>query len=118
MLKVDKDCNVDPDLNREYVHAVIETCREHGVTVLWIKVTRTAHGRHFYIGVDPPVEAHKENRLQYLLGDDSKRFDFNRARIRSGLAEWNKLFERIRAPLTTIYCRPVFSGAHRHHRRR
>jgi len=116
VLKVDKDCDVDAALNREYLHAIIETCRKFGVDVLWIKVSRTAHGRHFYIGIDPPVDAHTANRLQYLLGDDSKRFDFNRARIRSGLMKWNKLFERIGAVLRTIYRNPEFSHRRRHDR--
>ncbi len=103
VLRVDKDCNSDAALTREYIRSVIEICRNHGVRVLWIKVTRTAHGRHFYIRIDPPVKAHTANGLQYLLGDDSKRFDFNRARIRSGLMEWNKLFESAGARLRAIY---------------
>jgi hypothetical protein len=118
LLKIDKDCFVDPQLNRDYVRTVIEICSKHGISVQWIKSTLTRHGRHFYIKIHRPVKALKTNDLQYLLGDDPKRVAFNKARIKSGLPEWNKLFERIRAPLTTIYCRPVFSGTHRHHRRR
>jgi hypothetical protein len=41
--------------------------------------------------------------LQWLLGDDSQRVGFNRARIESGLNEWNKLFEVVGRRLTTIY---------------
>jgi hypothetical protein len=103
VLKVDKDCNPDAALSREYVRSAIEICRNHGLQVLWIKATQTAHGRHFYVRIDPPVKAHTANGLQFLLGDDSKRFDFNRARIRSGLPEWNKLFESARARLRTVY---------------
>ena len=33
------------------------------------------------------------NRVQWLLRDDCQRVDYNRARIESGLNEWNKLFE-------------------------
>jgi hypothetical protein len=36
-------------------------------------------------------------------GDDSRRVDFNRARIESGLEEWNKLFEVPENVLCTIY---------------
>jgi hypothetical protein len=71
--------------------------------VMWIRSTQTQHGMHFYIKIDPPVDAHTANNLQYLLGDDAKRVSYNRARINSGLVEWNKLFERIGARLRTIY---------------
>jgi hypothetical protein len=43
------------------------------------------------------------NKLQYLLGDDSKRVGFNMARIESGLVEWSKLFERANCRMTTLY---------------
>ena len=58
---------------------------------------------HFYIGIDPPVDAHRANNLQYLLGDDSKRVAFNNARIVSGLAKWNKLLEVAGRRSRTIY---------------
>jgi hypothetical protein len=103
VLKIDKDCHVDTELSREYVHTIIDICRKHNVKVLWIKTSITAHGRHFYIKIDPPVDAQTANKLQYLLGDDPRRVDFNRARIESGLLGWNKLFERIGAVLRTIY---------------
>ena len=32
-------------------------------------------------------------RLQWLLRDDSRRVDYNRARIKPGYPDWNKLFE-------------------------
>ena len=103
VLKIDKDCHVDTKLNREYVHTIIDICRKHGVRVLSIKTSITAHGRHFYIRIGPPVEAQTANKLQYLLGDDSRRVDFNRARIEPGLLGWNKLFESVGARLRTVY---------------
>lgn len=74
-----------------------------GIMVLWIKRTDTAHGVHFYIKISPPVAAMTANNLQYLLGDDSKRVGFNKARIESGLVEWSKLFERANCRMTIIY---------------
>jgi len=105
LLKVDKDCFVDANLNGQYVETIIDTCRKHGVTVLSIKSSETRHGMHFYIRIDPPVDGHTANNLQYLLGDDSKRVAFNRARVESGLIGFNKLFERPNARLRTIYRR-------------
>jgi hypothetical protein len=57
-----------------------------------------AHGRHYYIHIDPA------NRLQYLLGDDANRVDYNQARINSGLPEWNKLFETVGRQIRIVYC--------------
>jgi hypothetical protein len=103
VLKIDKDCFVDPGLNMEYVRTILHMCRKYAVKVLWIRSSRSRHGMHFYIKIKSAVEAHVANNLQYLLGDDPKRVDFNRARIESGIPEWNKLFERANAKLTTVY---------------
>jgi len=103
VLKIDKDCFVDPGLNMEYVRTILHTCRKYELKILWIKSSKSRHGMHFYIKIRPAVEAHVANNLQYLLGDDAKRVAFNRARIESGVAEWNKLFERANASLTTVY---------------
>jgi hypothetical protein len=103
VLKIDKDCLVDARLNGQYVETIVDTCRKHGVTVLSVKSTKTRHGTHFYITIDPPVDAVTANNLQYLLGDDSKRVAYDEARIESGLAGWNKLFERPNARLKTVY---------------
>jgi hypothetical protein len=102
-MKIDKDCFVDEEWIRDYVRMVIVTCRLRGVRVVRIQKSRTRKGFHFYIDVAPPVEAELANRLQWLLGDDCGRVDRNRARIRSGLKGWNKLFERPNARLTQIW---------------
>jgi hypothetical protein len=103
VLKIDKDCHVSPELNLEYVRTILQTCRKYELKVLWVKSSRSRHGMHFYIKIKPALEHHVANNLQYLLGDDAKRVAFNRARIESGSDEWNKLFERVNARLTTVY---------------
>lgn len=55
------------------------------------------------VRIDPPINAQTANNLQYLLGDDSKRFAFNQARIESGLVGWNKLFEVAERKLRTVH---------------
>jgi len=102
-LKIDKDCFVDQDWIRDYVRMAIATCLLKGIEVMRIQMSRTRKGFHFYIEVDPPVEAELANRMQWLSGDDCGRVDRNRARIRSGLKGWNKLFERPNARLITTY---------------
>lgn len=103
-LKIDKDCFVDEAWIKDYVQLILSTCRKFGVTVLSIKMCQSRRkGVHFYIRISLPIEANIVNRLQWLLGDDCLRVDINRARIGSGCPEWNKLFERIGARLTTIY---------------
>jgi len=111
VLKIDKDCFVDPELNMEYLRRILQTCRKYELRVLWVKSSKSRHGMHFYIKIKPALEAHIANNLQYLLGDDAKRVAFNRARIESGSDEWNKLFERASARLTTVYRSYCIHGA-------
>jgi hypothetical protein len=105
VLKIDKDCFVDRDWVEDYVHVVvIPVCSFFGVAVKSVKICNSKRkGQHFYIEIEP-VDANLANRLQWLLGDDCSRVDFNRARIESGLTEWNKLFEVAGRRLRTIYC--------------
>ncbi len=104
ILKVDKDCFVDNDWIQEYVELIIQTCRLHNATVESIKMCPSeSKGLHFYIHVSPAIESELANRLQWLLGDDCLRVDYNRARIKSGLHDWNKLFEVVGRRLRTIY---------------
>ena len=110
MLKIDKDCFVDTRLNAQYVRTVIHTCGKYGIEVRSIKCSKSRHGVHFYIGIKPSVEAEIANGLQYLLGDDAKRVAFNRARIESGIPEWNKLFERPGVRLETVYQKYSVNG--------
>jgi hypothetical protein len=105
VLKVDKDCHVSSQLEREWVRQTRAILRRHHESVEWIKATRTRHGRHYYIKIDPPVSAKTANELQYLLGDDANRVDYNRARINSGLAHWNRLFEDLGRKMVTLYRR-------------
>lgn len=107
-LKIDKDCFVDEDWIESYAKVITEICRSFGVTVESIKMCNSKKkGLHFYISIHPSVEASFANQLQWFLGDDSLRVDFNRARIDSGLREWNKLFEVAGRKLKTIYQRPM-----------
>jgi hypothetical protein len=107
VLKIDKDCFVDPDWIQDYLSVVIAVLGWYGVTVVSVRLCNSRRkGIHFYIGITPPVQAEFALRLQWLLGDDSQRVDLNRARIHSGLKGWNKLFERVGARLRTIYRAP------------
>jgi hypothetical protein len=105
VLKINHDIHVRPHLEREYVQQTVANLRRCHENVGWIKATRTHHGSHYYIKIDPPVEAHTANNLQYLLGDDARRVDYNRARINSRLAHWNILFERVNCKMRALYRR-------------
>jgi hypothetical protein len=110
VLKVDKDCHVDYALIRDYAKVIKEVCRIKGVKVTSVEMTRTQKGQHFYIGIYPPVHAHLANELQWLLGDDFRRFDYNRARIRSRYPDWNKLFEDLGRRFWVLYRSKVPAG--------
>jgi hypothetical protein len=103
-LKIDKDCHVNKQWIEDYVHLAILTCQRYQIKVHEIRMCPSQRkGLHFYIDINPSVEPKFANRLQWLLGDDCRRVDFNRARISSGLQEWNKLFEQPQRRLRTIY---------------
>jgi hypothetical protein len=102
-LKIDKDCHVDSSLEKQYVQQTVEILFKHNVKVRRIEATRTRLGRHYYIQIEPSVDANTANRLQYLLGDDAKRVSLNQARINSGLEDWNLLFEAVGRKLRTLY---------------
>ncbi|MBN1357569.1 hypothetical protein JW988_02260 [Candidatus Bathyarchaeota archaeon] len=103
-LKIDKDCFPDEDWIPFYVNVITKTCSDFSVTVNSISVCESKKkGLHFYIRIKPAINSELANMLQWLLGDDSRRVDFNRARVKSGLKEWNKLFEVRENVLRTIY---------------
>ena len=103
-LKIDKDIHVDRTWIRDYVRVIKEICKLNGVRVTSIQMCRsTRKGHHYYIRVRPPLLADSANRLQWLLGDDCLRVDYNRARIQSHLNDWNKLFEDVGRHYTTLY---------------
>ena len=104
LLKIDKDVIVDFKWIQDYLRLILTVCGWFQLKVNSVKMCSSIRkGLHFYIEVAPAVEANLANRLHWILGDDCRRVDFNRARIESGLAEWNKLFERENVRLRTIY---------------
>ena len=103
-LKIDKDCFVCEEWLENYVKAVKLICGLFGLTVNRVRFCHSKKkGVHFYIHIIPAVDGELANQLQWLLGDDCCRVDFNRARIESGLLEWNKLFEEPERKLKTVY---------------
>lgn len=107
LLMIDKDIHVDPPWTRDYAQAIVAVCKTKGIKVTSIRMCHSKRkGTHYYIDIKPAIRPELANRLQWLLGDDCLRVDYNRARIQSGLvqdAEWNKLFERIGQRYVTLY---------------
>jgi hypothetical protein len=110
ILKIDKDCHVDQSWIQDYVRVVRSVCRMKRVRVAFVEMGRSKKGLHFYIGIQPRVSSELANRLQWLLGDDCRRVDYNRARIRSRYPDWNKLFERIGQRFVTLYRCKISAG--------
>jgi hypothetical protein len=104
ILKIDKDCYPNREWLADYVRTVRNAAALKGVRVIRVRVSKSRRkGYHFYVDIEPAINAQLANEIQFLMGDDCQRVDFNRARIESQLAEWNKLFERKHARLRTIY---------------
>ena len=107
LLKVDKDVHVAKPWIHDYVITIGAVCKIHRLKVKEVRMTQTRKGQHFYIQLNRPVSSELANRLQWLLGDDCRRVDFNHARIDSGLEEWNKLFEKPEVRMRTLYRKRV-----------
>jgi len=107
LLKVDKDCHIPAHWMWGLVRTIRQICEGHSIKVLEIKTCPSRRkGLHFYVTIRPAIDARFANYLQWLIGDDCQRVDFNRTRIDSDLMDWNKLFEEPEVRLRTI-CRSL-----------
>jgi hypothetical protein len=105
-LLIDVDCVVRQHWMPYYILLILTVCGWFKVQVYRIRMSPSAKkGQHFRIDITPAVPARLANLMQFLAGDDRQRVAFNKARIESGLAEWNKLFERSNVRLRTVYQR-------------
>jgi hypothetical protein len=94
---VDIDLDAGKSWLKRYRRNVALVLRSCGLKPTAIRITRSRRkGYHARIYLNKPVPAQTANMLQWLLGDDCPRVDFNRARINVGFDEWNKLFEHPR----------------------
>jgi hypothetical protein len=93
-LLVDIDLDAGKSWLKQYRRNAAIVLRSCELRPTAIRITRSRRkGYHARIYLNKPVPAHVANMLQWLLGDDAPRVDFNRARINAGFDEWNKLFE-------------------------
>jgi len=91
---LDKDCVVDPSWLKRYRELIKLVLKFYGLTPTAIRITPSRNkGFHVRIYLNKAVPAEEANMLDWLLGDDAPRVDFNRARIEAGFDEWCKLFE-------------------------
>lgn len=102
---IDRDCLVPHKWLQHWVDKIIlPTCASYGLKVLWVKYCPSERkGLHFRIKLNPAISALLTLELQYLLSDDAKRVSLNRARMRAGFDDWNKLFEKEHFRLRTLY---------------
>jgi len=97
LLMVDIDLVVDKSWLKQYRRNVASILRSYGLRPTAIRITASrSKGYHARIYLNKPVPAENACMLQWLLCDDAPRVDFNRARIKAGFDEWNKLFEEPR----------------------
>ena len=90
---IDIDLDAGKSWLKQYRRNVALVLRSYGLRLTAIRITRSRRkGYHARIYLNKPVPAQTANMLQWLLGDDAPRVDFNRARINAGFDEWNKLF--------------------------
>jgi hypothetical protein len=94
LLMIDLDLDPDKSWLKQYRRNVAQVLRSCGLRPTSIRITRSrSKGYHARIYLNKPVPAETACMLQWILCDDAPRVDFNRARIKAGFDEWNKLFE-------------------------
>ncbi|MGA2785763.1 MAG: hypothetical protein ABSF09_13805 [Candidatus Bathyarchaeia archaeon] len=104
VLKIDKDCYVPRSWIMDWVRLIVlPVCKNFGTEATYVRMSKSRKGLHFYIGISKPIHADLANRIQYLLGDDCRRVDFNRARIKVHYSGWDKLFEEENTRIIQLY---------------
>lgn len=105
VLKIDKDLMIDEDWLEHWIKLVIRpVAKRFGARVRRVQVHDSLHkGFHTIVTLDRLLPPNVENELQFLMGDDSVRVSLNRARIASGLQEWNKLWAEPDWHFETVY---------------
>lgn len=94
LLMIDLDLVVDERWLKHYRCKVRLVLESYGLRATAIRTTPSRNkGYHVRVYLDRAVPAETANMLQWLLLDDHGRVDFNRARIKIGFNEWDKLFE-------------------------
>jgi len=60
---------------------------------IYYRKSRGGKGYHIIFLIDAEMSDMQILTVQWLLGDDYKRCEYNEKRIRMGIADWNVLFE-------------------------
>jgi hypothetical protein len=113
LLMIDKDIILNPEEMDAYLQHILAVVFSYRLEVVYVQWCLSLHkGMHLYVKLNKRIEAELAWLLQLLLGDDSVRADFNRARIEAGVRNWNRLFERANVKLHTIYVNARYLQRH------
>jgi hypothetical protein len=94
VLKIDIDLLLDKAWLNHYRNMIQLRLGSYKLAATSIRITPSrTKGYHVRIYLARPVPANEAVLLQWLLCDDHRRVDFNRARVNAGFDEWSKLFE-------------------------
>jgi len=94
LLMIDLDLIVDWLWLKHYRRMIGLVLKSYGLSATAIRIAPSRNkGYHVRIYLNKAVHAETANMLQMLLCDDHGRVDFNRARIKVGFPDWNKLWE-------------------------
>jgi len=104
ILKVDIDIKMNKRLLREFVETRRIILAYLGYRVRSIITQETEHGYHFWIDIEEYVNQKRKAELQFLLGDDQRRAQYNffRAEL-NAFDTFNALFsEKIKKKVSLL----------------
>jgi hypothetical protein len=93
--KIDVDVKMDKDLLVKFLETRIEITKALGYRLLWVHKEETEKGYHFWFAIKEDLSDKELCDLQFLLGDDIVRHQFNLVRLKVGtFREFNALFSK------------------------
>jgi hypothetical protein len=93
--KIDIDVKMDKDLLVKFLETRIEITKALGYRLLWVHKEETEKGYHFWFCVEEDLSDKELCDLQFLLGDDIVRHQFNLVRLKVGtFHSFNALFSK------------------------
>jgi hypothetical protein len=93
--KIDVDVKMDKDLLVKFLETRLAITKALGYHLLWVHKEETEKGYHFWFAIKEDLSDKELCDLQFLLGDDIVRHQFNLVRLKVGtFHSFNALFSK------------------------
>ena len=95
VLKIDVDVKMDNVLLIDFLSTRLAILEKLGYELLDVNYRETKHGFHFWFKIAEDLDDKRKAEVQFLLGDDHRRCEFNFFRAKAGVFnDFNALFSK------------------------